>query len=270
MAAGGGAWKVAYADFVTAMMAFFLVMWIIAQNNQVRRAIARYFNDPRGLTEKPGTGSPMLPDTKPGETPGPSILPSAQPGAPGGSASIFQKRTKDIPYDSKKPDKNLKELLTDKSRLYVIHNGGRNYAGTIVLFPQDSSHLDAEAKDRLIRLLDDIRGKPNKLEVRGHATRQPSARGSPGENPWELSYARCQAVMNFLEKRGVEPERIRLSQSGPYEPYTLQEGSAKQAYNSRVEVYVLDEYAEDLMGTPEERAKRFIRSEQNRISAAKP
>ena len=43
---GGGAWKVAYADFVTAMMAFFMVMWITAQNKQMKMAVAHYFNDP--------------------------------------------------------------------------------------------------------------------------------------------------------------------------------------------------------------------------------
>jgi chemotaxis protein MotB len=45
-AKGGGAWKVAYADFVTAMMAFFLVMWICGQDQSVRRAVSFYFNDP--------------------------------------------------------------------------------------------------------------------------------------------------------------------------------------------------------------------------------
>ena len=43
---GGGAWKVAYADFVTAMMAFFLVMWICGQDQKVRQAVSFYFNDP--------------------------------------------------------------------------------------------------------------------------------------------------------------------------------------------------------------------------------
>src|SRR5436309_13374502 len=47
---GGGAWKVAYADFVTAMMAFFLVMWLTAQNQEVKRAVAEYFSDPLGIT----------------------------------------------------------------------------------------------------------------------------------------------------------------------------------------------------------------------------
>jgi flagellar motor protein MotB len=45
-AKGGGAWKVAYADFVTAMMAFFLVMWICGQDQSIRRAVSFYFNDP--------------------------------------------------------------------------------------------------------------------------------------------------------------------------------------------------------------------------------
>jgi len=42
----GGAWKVAYADFVTAMMAFFLVMWIIGLNQNIKEAISGYFRDP--------------------------------------------------------------------------------------------------------------------------------------------------------------------------------------------------------------------------------
>jgi flagellar motor protein MotB len=50
----GGAWKVAYADFVTAMMAFFLVMWLCAQNQGVREAVGEYFNDPLGVGKKPG------------------------------------------------------------------------------------------------------------------------------------------------------------------------------------------------------------------------
>jgi chemotaxis protein MotB len=47
---GGGAWKVAYADFVTAMMAFFLVMWICGQDQKVRRSVSDYFSDPLGST----------------------------------------------------------------------------------------------------------------------------------------------------------------------------------------------------------------------------
>ena len=48
---GGGAWKVAYADFVTAMMAFFLVMWICGQDQKIRRSVSEYFSDPLGASD---------------------------------------------------------------------------------------------------------------------------------------------------------------------------------------------------------------------------
>jgi flagellar motor protein MotB len=51
---GGGAWKVAYADFVTAMMAFFLVMWLCSQDQKTRESVAKYFSDPTGHSKKPG------------------------------------------------------------------------------------------------------------------------------------------------------------------------------------------------------------------------
>ncbi len=49
MAGGGGAWKVAYADFVTAMMAFFMVMWLVSQDQKVKDSVAKYFEDPVGF-----------------------------------------------------------------------------------------------------------------------------------------------------------------------------------------------------------------------------
>jgi chemotaxis protein MotB len=51
----GGAWKVAYADFVTAMMALFIVLWLMSSSDPVRRAVAGYFNDPRGRSANTGT-----------------------------------------------------------------------------------------------------------------------------------------------------------------------------------------------------------------------
>ena len=55
---GGGAWKVAYADFVTAMMAFFLVMWICGQDQKVRRSVSDYFSDPFGSASTDATKKP--------------------------------------------------------------------------------------------------------------------------------------------------------------------------------------------------------------------
>lgn len=81
-AKGGGSWKVAYADFVTAMMAFFLVMWICAQDQKMKEAVAHYFMDPLG-------GSPVGAASKPGkngslfERPGTGSVPNAESSAMG-------------------------------------------------------------------------------------------------------------------------------------------------------------------------------------------
>jgi chemotaxis protein MotB len=71
---GGGAWKVAYADFVTAMMAFFMVMWLIAQDQKTKEAVAKYFTDPTGfrpigLSRSPSADGSVFQETNPGNLP---------------------------------------------------------------------------------------------------------------------------------------------------------------------------------------------------------
>ncbi|MHB1037586.1 MAG: OmpA/MotB family protein [Pirellulales bacterium] len=244
----GGAWKVAYADFVTAMMAFFMVMWILGQSKPVKQAVAQYFKDPYGTSSKPGGsgGTSFLQFNKPGIPTRVKQPKTRGPGRKGGAPESVQTAdgTKDAPT-IKRPS------------LFALHDGDHRSVGTLVTFAETSAALDTTANRRLKRLVPEILGKPNKIEVRGHATRRPLPPGSPFKNAWDLSYARCQAVMKFLETHGVEPDRIRLSQGGAFEPFTIGADSGQQAQNSRVEVYMLSEFAEDLVGTPEERAKRF-------------
>jgi hypothetical protein len=63
--------------------------------------------------------------------------------------------------------------------------------------------------------------------------------------------------MKVLHEEGVEPERIRLSQAGPYEPHTIREDPSNQAKNSCVDVYMLSEFVDDSVGSREEREKRY-------------
>jgi chemotaxis protein MotB len=72
---GGGAWKVAYADFVTAMMAFFLVMWLVSQDQKIKEAVAKYFMDPVGFyqigsTKTPSQSGAMFDSEVHGQVPG--------------------------------------------------------------------------------------------------------------------------------------------------------------------------------------------------------
>lgn len=68
-AKGGGSWKVAYADFVTAMMAFFLVMWIGSQDQKTKQAVANYFIDPSGVSKRPATPGAIMTSSTYGSVP---------------------------------------------------------------------------------------------------------------------------------------------------------------------------------------------------------
>ncbi len=242
---GGGAWKVAYADFVTAMMAFFMVMWITAQGKEVKQAIAYYFNYPTKSKAKNLNLVPPSGDNEAGkgkrQEPGP-LPPGRELGTPGLNPSAKA---------GNKGDGVRRPTVS------ALHDGDRRMDGIVITFPEGSAELSDEAKEKLKQILPLILGKQNKIELRGHATRRPLPQGATHRDAWELCYARSQAVMQFLQAQGIAPERIRLSQAGFFEPYTIRPDPAKQALNNRVEVYVLTETADELMGTREERAERL-------------
>jgi chemotaxis protein MotB len=229
---GGGAWKVAYADFVTAMMAFFMVMWLVGQKEDVKEAIAHYFQDPTGEMEEMD-----------GSTQG---APTPPPGRGHGGKPKQDSPSKD-PHDeeSKKP------------RTLVIHTGAQTAVGAIVVFADDATNLDEEGKREINRILPKLAGMPQKIEVRGHASRRGLKSTEDESATWRLCYERSMAVLAYLQEQGIEPNRIRLTQAGVYEPFTIRNDADVQIRNSRVEVFLLAEIAEDLVGTPEERSMRF-------------
>ena len=209
---GGGAWKVAYADFVTAMMAFFLVMWITAQNTKVKEAIAEHFQQP--LFAKKPVGR------KPHSHQVPALL-------------VPSKKSTDDPAKRKPP---------------AVPNRKSNPAptGALVFFPELSAELDQDAKDNLLRLVPWIAGKPQKIEIRGHASRRPLPADGPYRDAWQLSYARCLATMHFLAEQGISRERIRLSQAAGFEPKSAR-GDGQASHNSRVEVTMLNELSQEYL-----------------------
>jgi chemotaxis protein MotB len=249
---GGGAWKVAYADFVTAMMAFFLVMWITAQGKKVREAVAHYFNqpslgakrsdldfdDPNGKKPAPGSNDPRQPLSLKGPKP---VVPNIKRKAVGWSME-----------PPKEPGKQASRPV-----LHTVHDASRQLGGTVVQFAEQSAELNNAAKDALKQITPLLVGRRNKIEVRGHATARPLPPDSPYRDAWQLSYARCTATAKFLEQQGIEPERLRLSQAGSFEPLTIRPDKNWETQNSRVELYVLNESVDDLVGTREERAQRF-------------
>ena len=243
---GGGAWKVAYADFVTAMMAFFLVMWIVAQNKPVKEAVAGYFRDPFGTAGDGAGGGGKSPSEDDKEASSTQIL----------QAQLEEARHKLRGSTDSEPQADDDNVAAHRAFLVKLHDGEKTSVGASVQFDEDSAELSAEGKDRLNELAPVLRGKPNKIEIRGHATRRPLPPDSPYQDAWELCYARCQTTYQHLTKQGVEPERIRLSQAGSFEPRTEAAERDSRARNARVEIFFLGEHAEDLKGTKKERETR--------------
>jgi chemotaxis protein MotB len=255
---GGGAWKVAYADFVTAMMAFFMVMWITAQNKQMKMAVAHYFNDPfNSMSKTKGpeaagstTTGPLAPGSK-------VLMPSRTPGEPAG---VKRPKNSPRPVGRKIEATGPKAWAGEgnhsggvgKPTLFVLNNGKEQGMGTVLNFDGNSKELNDKAKEQLNQVLPLLMGKRQKIDLRGHAHRR--AAGAGEMEAWELSYARCTATMKYLVEAGVEMDRFRLSQAGPNEPHTIREGAERRSQNSCVDIMVLPELAEDYFGSQEERA----------------
>jgi chemotaxis protein MotB len=139
--------------------------------------------------------------------------------------------------------------------MLTMREGQRTGIGTLIFFNHASTKLNDEAEERLNLLLPQIKGKPQKVEIRGHASRRPLPTASEFDDTWQLSYARAMATMKYLQEGGIPLENMRLSQGGSFEPYTTQvKEEQKYDPNDRVEIMMLSEFASDLIGNSAERA----------------
>jgi chemotaxis protein MotB len=240
MAGGGGAWKVAYADFVTAMMAFFLVMWITSQGQDVKQAIAGYFQDPWGTSSELQAPASLLPSEMHGDAQSLTMPEKLPHGKKPGIADS----------DEKDADARAQTRWAQNRKVHVIQDADHSTPALVLQFDEASAQLTAKSLDQLNRLIPVLLGKQNRIEIRGHSTRRPLPGDSPYHDLWQLCFARSEETMKYLEQKGIEPERLRLSQAGASEPVTNRIESAWQKENSRVEVFLLNEMADEQPGVP--------------------
>jgi chemotaxis protein MotB len=230
-AKGGGAWKVAYADFVTAMMAFFLVMWITAQSKPVKQAVAEYFEDPLGTND--GARSTSIRGPEDATTVG--HFESGM--GPGRSLAMANLKSSAAP--------NPRGVSAMKPPRIVIsrENDTTRSTGTVIVFAEGSEILDDTARDRLTLLVPLLLGKPNLIEIRGKIG-QLSPASAESSDDLNLSFGRCTAVMRFLIDQGLPAERFRLSQTGANESLMVAGNGDERSNLSSVEVFALSEYAD--------------------------
>jgi chemotaxis protein MotB len=235
----GGAWKVAYADFVTAMMAFFLLMWLLgATTEKQRKALADYFaptlisskQDGAGSTSFFGGDSITSVDKYPnraGQTGTKSMtMPRDAIGGPKEASGLRQ----DKENFKQVREKLMKKIASDKSmkrfarnlRITETREGMRidmideaNFA----MFVSGTDILTPDAINLLSQVADTLRGLPNGLIIRGHTDAQPVSAGL-GTNNWQISSARAEATRAHLVRSAIsETQFLRIEGVADREPY---------------------------------------------------
>jgi len=190
----GGAWKVAYADFVTAMMALFIVLWLMSQSDQVKKAVAGYFNDPKGLATLLGT---TLSGTGNGTAPG--LDPN-------------QKQLQDLKEKLEKEIQANKELqkLIKQVEIMITPEGLRielleDRNGTF--YQSGSAQLSPSGQELLALLATELKTLPNKLLIEGHTDAAQYSKDANYSN-WELSADRANAARRLLQQAGVRSDQV--------------------------------------------------------------
>ncbi|MEO4045505.1 flagellar motor protein MotB [Pseudomonas sp. CAU 1711] len=230
----GGAWKIAFADFATAMMAFFLVMWLMSSATpEQKKAISGYFQDPIGFTE---SASPYVIDLGGTPTPAPdrTLNPEMKDAPDAADATVdsesdqqaaidkeqaeslaeqvererlelllqeLQTKVDENPELQKFKDQILFEITQDGLRIQIMDAENRP------MFDLGSARLQPYFEDILLILAETIKAVPNKISVSGHTDAKPFA-GSGEFGNWELSANRANAARRTLVAGGYPDERV--------------------------------------------------------------
>jgi len=200
----GGAWKIAYADFVTAMMALFMVLWLLASTDQKsREEISNYFR----------TG--ILPDSELAMNGGAQYVPS-----------IIEKSPAPPPPDKQTLDDEVRSLQEAIQHMAENHVELAEVAGKVkvvatpdgvlieakdddegMLFDSSSSQLKPALTAFLEELAPVLAKRKEPLEIQGHTDARKFPPGA-GKTNWELSFERASEARKILERAGLDNQRI--------------------------------------------------------------
>ena len=186
----GGAWKVAYADFVTAMMALFIVLWLMNASQEIQRDIAGYFRDPKGFGKQ--TGSSMSGN-------GESLTISKD------NMDLLkgkiQQALRKSPEFSKLKDYVEMTVTGDGLRIELLESAKGMFFESGQPLPTDAG------KDLLIRLAKEIGKLNNGILVEGHTDAKSYQKANYSN--WELSTDRANAARRIMQENGLRPDQVK-------------------------------------------------------------
>lgn len=153
-----------------------------------------------------------------------------------------------------------KAPVGEEPTVRIIRPGRMTAIGSVIFFPSATAELDERAIRDLDLTAEELRGKPQKIEIRGHCTAEITARTAGTNTGMTLAYERAVAVMQYLvDVKGLPIARFRLSTAGDSEPVAVGDVSATNR-NSRAEVFLLDETVDSLRGDEASRENETLPS----------
>ena len=186
----GGAWKVAYADFVTAMMSLFIVLWLMNQSEQVKKAVAGYFNDPKGTASLMGTTM-------------------------SGKGTTVTENQNDLEKLKEKLEQEIRakkelEKLSKQIEITITPEGLRielleDKNGTF--YKTGSAQLSSSGQELLSLLAGELKTLPNALLIEGHTDATAYSEDNTYSN-WELSADRANSARRLLQQDGVRSDQV--------------------------------------------------------------
>jgi chemotaxis protein MotB len=186
----GGAWKVAYADFVTAMMALFIVLWMMNASKEVQEAVGGYFKDPRGNSKLVGSNKN------------------------GGGVFVALKKD-DLLKLKDQLEKSIHRVdpldkLKGQIEITITDEGLRielMESATGTFFELGSSQPTPALKQLLQVLSEQLGQLPNKISIEGHTDSKPYAQSKTYDN-WDLSSDRANEARRIMQKEGVRSDQV--------------------------------------------------------------
>lgn len=190
----GGAWKVAYADFVTAMMALFIVLWLMNTSTKVQEAVAGYFRDPSGQGKLSGT----------------------EKSGKGKAAAVMALKKDDMPRLQHEIERALRELpdfekIKKQISMTVTSEGLRielMETETGMFFESGNARPTGAGTNLLRSLARELGKLPNRVLIEGHTDARPFV-GSANYSNWELSTDRANQARILMQAHGLQAGQVQ-------------------------------------------------------------
>ncbi len=248
--AHGGAWKLAYADYVTAMMAFFLLMWLINMTTPLQKAgLAEYFKDPSKVSLSGGSSTGDRTSLIPGG--GESITREAGHGKKTETRNKkkeaeqlqqlkleMEQMIKKEPQLKEFKDQFKVEITEEGLRVQIVDQEKRP------MFGMASSHMESYASELIQNIALMINKLPNRVSITGHTDARPYTGGLAGYSNWELSADRANAARQALVTGGLSEDKVlRVVGAGAGIPFNKEDPNDPS--NRRISIIIMNKESEE-------------------------